>query len=581
MYTSAFGLSQKPFNATPDPRFFYTNRGYQEAYATLLYGIQECKGFIALTGEVGTGKTTLLRRLMDNMNPAIKVVFLYNTTLTFDELVEFICAELELTVSGLSRVARLQALNAFLLAEAQRGGTVVLLLDEAQNLSAEALENLRLMSNLETATAKLLQIVLAGQPELETKLADPGLRQVSQRIAVRYRMERLADAEIEPYIDYRLRMAGRDRRALFSDQAVRTLIPYVNGIPRLINIVCDNALVLAYAMDARRVNARMIEDVVEYLRLAPRGVPDARRRAAVMNDPPTAAGGVWRWAMVGGGATVLAFLGIAVVGLGPTPRISGGLPSLGSLTERALPTENATTVARGAAPSRLGAAPRTETAPADRAAAAAPAALTSASLAAGGRDVPPVPAAVEPPRSSAPPAPPAASEDGKSTRSGAADIVGRRVTIPRGATISQIVLAHYGRFSSLALDVIQELNQGLGDIDEVLAGQSLWLPPLNLDALLRRQADGSYRLIVASHPSAVAAARIAESVRGHGYAPTVTMREVSLDQVLYRVEITKLTTRAAAMRAWETAKSLEWFDVTPEAPSRRERAAKTAPSSQR
>jgi general secretion pathway protein A len=279
MYKKYFGLSRKPFNATPDPWFHYTNRAYQEAYATLLYGIQERKGFIALIGEVGTGKTTLLRRLMDNMNPAIKAVFVHNTLLTFDELVEFICAELEISVSGVARLARLQALNRFLIAEAKRGGTVVLLLDEAQNLSAEALENLRLISNLETATDKLLQIVLAGQPELEAKLADPALRQLTQRIALRFRLEPLDDSEVEPYVDYRLRVVGRSRRELFTDKAIRKLIPYVHGIPRLINVICDNALVLAYATDRQRVTGQMIDSVVTDLRLEPPRPPAAGRSA--------------------------------------------------------------------------------------------------------------------------------------------------------------------------------------------------------------------------------------------------------------------------------------------------------------
>jgi general secretion pathway protein A len=171
LYAAHFGLREAPFRATPDPRFFYSNPVYREAYATLLYGVLQRKGFIALTGEVGTGKTTLLRRLMDELGPPVRFVLFYNTTLTFDETIEFICGELALPVDGLSRVQRLQRLNDLLIAEAQKGGNVVLLIDEAQNLGADVLENLRLISNLETSTEKLLQIVLVGQPELDAKLA--------------------------------------------------------------------------------------------------------------------------------------------------------------------------------------------------------------------------------------------------------------------------------------------------------------------------------------------------------------------------------------------------------------------------
>src|SRR5687768_6404381 len=160
MYTDFFQLTDKPFNATPDPRTFYENARYREAAALLYYGITERKGFLVLTGEVGTGKTTMLRRLMDQLGDRVRFVFLYNATLTFDQLLDTICTELDLPIAGLGRLDTLGHLNRFLLEEAQRGGTVVLLLDEAQHASPEVLEHLRLMSNLETATEKLLQIVL-------------------------------------------------------------------------------------------------------------------------------------------------------------------------------------------------------------------------------------------------------------------------------------------------------------------------------------------------------------------------------------------------------------------------------------
>ena len=251
LYGQHFGLTQAPFRATPDPRFFYSNPVYREAYATLLYGVLQRKGFIALTGEIGTGKTTLLRRLMDELGPPVRFVLFYNTTLTFDETVEFICGELELPVTGLSRVQRLQRLNDLLIAEARQGGNVVLLIDEAQNLGPDVLENLRLISNLETATEKLLQIVLVGQPELDGKLADPTLRQVSQRIAIRYRLEPLRDHEIGSFIDHRLRQCGATRRALFTADAIQRISAYSRGVPRLINILCDGALLAGYAAGTR------------------------------------------------------------------------------------------------------------------------------------------------------------------------------------------------------------------------------------------------------------------------------------------------------------------------------------------
>jgi general secretion pathway protein A len=575
MYESHFGLSQKPFNATPDPRFLYTNRGYQEAYATLLYGIQERKGFIALIGEVGTGKTTLLRRLMENMNPATKVVFAYNTTLSFDELVEFICTELGIPVGDLARVARLQALNKFLVAEAAKGSTLVLLLDEAQNLSAEALENLRLISNLETATAKLLQIVLVGQPELDVKLADPALRQVAQRIAVRYRLEPLDDSEVEPYIDYRLRVVGRARRDLFTDKAIRALVPYVNGIPRLINMVCDNALVLAYATERTRVSHEMIEDVVADLRLRRRGEPVARpagepevERAPRLRAV-TAAGagpgcGGRRWAIAGFAVGIVlalagVFAGSPALRLGLTERVvamanrTDGTPSgAGSLP--AMPGDSSTPAATAPAV-RAEPAPERPSLPPP-----SPVAPTGTPNGASG-EARPAPAAEPDPAASASAS---VTEPAAPTRVAPKmtnKLAGRTLTVPTGGTISQLVFDHYGRFSTLALDLVHELNPDLDDVDVVASGQSLWLPPLTLDALLRRHRDGSYRLIVGSYQNQASANQLAQSIREHGYTATVRTRDVASDQALHRVEITALKTRAAATRAWETANRQGWFDA--------------------
>lgn len=267
MYTAYFGFHERPFNVTPDPRFFYSNPTYQEAYAALLYGIRERKGFIVLTGEVGTGKTTLLRRLMNNLNSTVRFAFFYNTTLSFGELLSFICEELDLRVKRGGRLRKIQVLNEFLIAQLRKGGTGALLIDEAQNLGEEVLENLRLLSNLETANEKLLQIVLVGQPELENKLDRPELRQLKQRVAVQCRLDHLRDREVGPFIDYRLHAVGYERNDLFAPDAIRQIALYSRGIPRLINIICDNALLIAYAASHKKVSADIIGEVAHDLRL--------------------------------------------------------------------------------------------------------------------------------------------------------------------------------------------------------------------------------------------------------------------------------------------------------------------------
>ena len=189
MYKSHFGFREEPFSITPDPRFFYANPGHEEAYASLLYGIRQRKGYISLIGEAGTGKTTLLRRVVGDLERPIRVAFYYyNTTLTFDEFLDFICTSFGLQVKEGRKLEKIQAIDKFLRERLAEGGTGVLIIDEAHHLADEVLENLRLLSNIELDNHKLLQIVLVGQPELEQKLDRPELRQLKQRIAVSCRL---------------------------------------------------------------------------------------------------------------------------------------------------------------------------------------------------------------------------------------------------------------------------------------------------------------------------------------------------------------------------------------------------------
>src|SRR5512132_2495776 len=240
MYNRYFGFLESPFSVTPDPRFFYNNPVYLEAYANLRYGIEAKKGFIAITGEVGTGKTTLLRKLMHSLQSSIHSVFIFNTAVSFNELLRLILSDLGLPAEGKDRLAMIEELNGYLLEQVTKGDIVCLLIDEAQNLSDESLEGLRLLSNLETDKEKLLQIVLMGQPELQIKLARTNLRQLRQRIAIQCEITPLKDEEVGSYINFRLWVAGYRSEDLFEREAVDKITHYSKGIPRLINIICDN-----------------------------------------------------------------------------------------------------------------------------------------------------------------------------------------------------------------------------------------------------------------------------------------------------------------------------------------------------
>jgi general secretion pathway protein A len=259
MYTDFFGLNEKPFSITPDPRYLFMSERHGEALAHLVYGVTESGGFIQLTGEVGTGKTTLVRTLLLNRMPGnADVAVVLNPQLSVVEFLATICEELHIDVSHNrgSIKAQTDALNQHLLAAHANGRRTILVVDEAQNLSPAVLEQVRLLTNLETAKQKLLQIILIGQPELRDLLARNDLRQLAQRITGRYHLEPLTREESAQYIEHRLKVAGA-LGEVFDSGAKKAVFRLSGGVPRLINVICDRALLGAYSINSRRVNRRL------------------------------------------------------------------------------------------------------------------------------------------------------------------------------------------------------------------------------------------------------------------------------------------------------------------------------------
>ena len=260
MYVSFFGLIEKPFSITPDPRYLYLSERHAEALAHLLYGINESGGFIQLTGEVGTGKTTVVRTLLSRLPQHADVAVILNPRVTPVEFLLTICEELGLGLDEANRSSvkeMVDALNRRLLAAHAEGRRVIVIVDEAQNLSAEVLEQVRLLTNLETATQKLLQIILIGQPELREILDRTDLRQLAQRITGRYHLNPLAKAETEQYVRHRLRVAGASGE-IFTPAALAEVHRVSSGVPRVINVVCDRALLGAYTEDTKKVTPALV-----------------------------------------------------------------------------------------------------------------------------------------------------------------------------------------------------------------------------------------------------------------------------------------------------------------------------------
>src|SRR6202521_6066615 len=257
MYKSFYGLKENPFNVNPDPRFLFLTKQIEEALTGLMYGIQTRKGFITLTGEVGTGKTTLINRLLDWLHHRrARTAFLFNSRMNSSQLFDFILAEFDIPCESKSKSQQLLKLNHWLLERYREGETVVLIIDEAQNLTYPVLEEIRLLTNLETSTEKLLQIVLSGQPELEERLKLPQVRQLRQRIMLRCKTAPLTKEQTREYVSQRLKIAGASAESIFSPQALDTIHLYSMGIPRVINLLCEHSLVNSFVEQKRQVTAK-------------------------------------------------------------------------------------------------------------------------------------------------------------------------------------------------------------------------------------------------------------------------------------------------------------------------------------
>ena len=322
MYLSFYGLAEKPFNATPDPRFLYMSPAHREALAQLVYATREHKGFVVLTGRVGTGKTTLLHALRQRLSAQAAVSLVVNSSLSFDGILEYVLEDFGIAKGMESRSQRLLALKNFLVEREQTGEHTVLMLDEAHNLEAATLEQVRLLSNFETPNNKLLQILLVGQPELRAVLQLPELQQLKQRIELRCQIPPLTRDEVREYIRTRLRVAGARDLGVFSDAAVERITQYSEGIPRVISLICDHSLLFGYADQKRRIDRQTVNQAIAYLEDG--GAPPRRlARVRGLISRRLLGVGVWsvaamRWCLWGVAVALAAIVTILALRLDPT-----------------------------------------------------------------------------------------------------------------------------------------------------------------------------------------------------------------------------------------------------------------------
>lgn len=266
VYLEYYGLTEPPFDITPNPRFLFYSAKHREAFNHLLYGIHQRKGFVQMTGEVGAGKTTLCRALLEQLDSEhYSTALILNPVLSPTELMKTIAVEFGLSVLGLDRLDILTTINAFLLQQVERAKDTVLIIDEAQDLTDELLEQVRLLSNLETDNRKLLQIVLLGQPELRQRLNNYRLRQLRQRITVRYHLQPLTSHEVTQYVQHRLHVSGANGSPRFTWPALWRVYHYSKGIPRLVNAICDKALLAGYVKQSDTIDFRLVGAAVREL----------------------------------------------------------------------------------------------------------------------------------------------------------------------------------------------------------------------------------------------------------------------------------------------------------------------------
>jgi general secretion pathway protein A len=263
MYNTFYEFKESPFNITPDPGFFFLSQRHQEALSSLVYGIQSKKGFIEITGEVGAGKTTICRCLLSMLDKSVRTALILNPHLSDIQMLRTIVQDFGVTAKGNTKKDLFDAFNRFLLEQLTLGNNVALIIDEAQNLKPVLLEQIRMLSNLETEKEKLLQIVLVGQPELRELLARDNMRQLRQRVAVRYHLTPLNLEEVIQYVQHRLKVAGASLSLKFSRTALEIIYRYSKGIPRVINIVCDKALLAGYVQQTFDINEGLVQQAIE------------------------------------------------------------------------------------------------------------------------------------------------------------------------------------------------------------------------------------------------------------------------------------------------------------------------------
>lgn len=520
MYREHFGLTLKPFSITPDPKFLYMSPGHKEALAHLLYGIKEGSGFVVITGEVGTGKTTILNAFLQKLPPRIPKVVIKNPHLRPDNLYYLLGEAIGMPEEKRSR----DAIPEFEERLKTMGGAV-LIVDEAQGLSVEMLEEIRLLSNLETVHEKLVQIMLLGQQELNDKLNSPQLRQLKQRIGVKYHIPPLDSNETKDYIDHRLRVAGYEPREdpLFTTSALGEIYRYTRGFPRLVNIVCDNVLLAAYTDDAKQVGANLVKKVVSDLEKTYRKgavhvpVPRVQRRRAARRV-------VIRYVVPTLALLALAFFAWVLLGRIDTDRVRGWIGMEGKSAQAPNVSSGISGAVRKLSSALTpGRDTRGEGQP-----------RVSLQDQTGGDSAAVPPSLTEPQQGS-----------------------GVTVTVGPHDTIAQLAARQYGRVDPGILNAVRKANPAIGNIDLVFEGQKVFLPGMHDSARVM------FTVSVASYHSIHEATAVFVDLVKKGFQATIYPYLDSRGNTWYRITIGTYVNQNEAKSSAQQLKAKGFFYAKP------------------
>lgn len=523
MYNDFYGFSEQPFNVTPNPRFLFYTESHREALASMAYGINERKGFVSITGETGTGKTTLIRQLLDELDTNVKVVFISQTKVTFEQLLRGVLHELEMPIGYQDKSSLIREFNHYLIERLGQDNNLAIIIDEAQHLSNEAMEDFRLLSNLETATSKLVQIILVGQPELEDKLNSHELRQLKQRIAVRRRILPLREEDSRRYIEHRLKMVGSSTSQVFTSEAVSMICHYGKGIPRVINILCDNAFLIGRDRGKKKINALIIQEVFRHMEaLSEREltVDDPGYKKRIRTKSLRLKNLLSRFAYV----TIALFCLALIILLG---------------SEYVLNMKK-----------NLELKPSVQQ-PVDEQKAAAPAAESESALTPAAA---PTPAAEERPADLKPISPPPLTPATPTQPKPEVKIRINTVIVEENATIRSLAQKYYDLSNTTLADYILRFNPGITNPDLVKANEKINIPEVAEEALIFQDPDDTYKVHLATFLQPEFAEKYKNELVLKGKKIEVIPRKFSTGQTWYRVMAGQFSSREESLKTIQALK---------------------------